>query len=779
MRIAKLGVVGAGTMGSGIAALAASAGIPVVLLDVPGNGGGDRNGPAKAGLERARKARPAAFLDPARAAIITLGNLDDDLEALGDCDLILEAIIEQPAPKQALYARLEPLLKPTSIVASNTSGIPMKVLVEGRSERFRQHFLGMHFFNPPRYLHLLELIPTPDTAPQVLAATRRFSEVILGKGIVIAKDVPGFVANRLGVYGMVAAMKGLMESDLTIDEVDALTGPLLGRAKSATFRTADITGLDVLLHVSKGLSQSTGEDFSMPAWVETLAASGRLGDKTGAGFYKKVGKDILTLDWTTLEYGPQKKVDDPALAMLMTQPLEQRLPMAEKLPGKYGEFVRNYLLRMSHYVITTTPSIAYDIVSVDRAIEWGYAWEAGPFQQMDALGHDVLLEGFERLGLGAAPLLDKVQKGAFFRASESGWLHLTFDGTYEPVPPVPGQIKLDDVRSRKPGAGGAGAVVERSKDANLLDLGDGVLLLEARSKMNTMGAGVLGMLRAGLDRVAGGKFVGLVIGNDDARAYSAGADLGAVVAQVQAGDWKGLDEMVRYFQEGAQLVRRAPFPVVAAPFGLTLGGGCEYALHCDRIQAHAELYMGLVEAGVGLIPAGGGTKELLFRFTQALEPYDEADPFEAVKRAFKLIAMATTSTSALEARNLGFLRPVADRITMNRDRLIADAKARVLDLAPDYVAPIPRTITALGKEALGNLLYAGWAMREGGTISDHEVLIARELAYVLCGGDGSPRTVTEQDILDLEREAFLKLLGTRETQERIAYTLKTGKPLRN
>jgi 3-hydroxyacyl-CoA dehydrogenase len=322
-------------------------------------------------------------------------------------------------------------------------------------------------------------------------------------------------------------------------------------------------------------------------------------------------------------------------------------------------------------------------------------------------------------------------------------------------------------------------VIESSRDANILDLGDGVLLLEARSKMNTMGAGVLAMLRTVLERVTAGKYEGLVIGNDDQRAYSAGADLGSVVQQVQAADWKGLDEMVRYFQEGAQLVRRAPFPVVAAPFGLTLGGGCEYALHCDRIQAHAELYMGLVEAGVGLIPAGGGTKELLFRFTDVLAPFDEADPFEAVKRAFKVIAMATTSTSALEARALGYLRPMADRITMNRDRLIADAKARVLDLAPDYVAPQPRTITALGKDAFGNLLYAGWAMREGGQITDHEVRIARELAYVLCGGDGPARVVSEQDMLDLEREAFLRLLGTKETQERIAYTLKTGKPLRN
>ncbi|CAN5912464.1 3-hydroxyacyl-CoA dehydrogenase/enoyl-CoA hydratase family protein [soil metagenome] len=772
MRIAKLGVVGAGTMGSGIAALAASAGIPVVLLDIAAKEG-DRSFPAKAGLERAKKARPAAFMDVARASLITLGNLDDDLELLADCDLILEAIIEQPAPKQALYARLESLRKPNAIIASNTSGIPMKVLVEGRSAGFKQHFLGMHFFNPPRYLHLLEIIPTPDTAPDVIDAARNFSEVVLGKGIVIAKDVPGFVANRLGVYGMVAAMKGMMETGLTIDEVDALTGPLLGRAKSATFRTADITGLDVLLHVSKGLSASTGEDFGMPEWVTRLAESGRLGDKTGGGFYKKVGKDITTLDWHTLEYGPQQKVDDPALGALMKEPLDKRLTMAEKLPGKYGEFVRNYLLRMSHYVLETTPKIAYDLVSVDRAIEWGYAWDAGPFQQMDALGNDFLKEGFARLKLDEPAMLASVKSGSFYTTSDAGSSFVAEDGASKPVPEIPGRIALDTVRRR------ATAQVETSRDANLLDLGDGVLLLEARSKMNTMGAGVLGMLRKGLDRVADGKYVGLVIGNDDARAYSAGADLGAVVTQTQAGDWKGLDEMVRYFQEGAQLVRRAPFPVVAAPFGLTLGGGCEYALHCDRIQAHAELYMGLVEAGVGLIPAGGGTKELLFRFTQALEPYDEADPFEAVRRAFKLIAMATTSTSALEARNLGFLRPVADRITMNRDRLIADAKARVLDLAPDYVAPSPRTITALGKSAMGNLLYAGWAMHEGGAITEHEVRIARELAYVLCGGDGPPRVVTEQDILDLEREAFLRLLGTKETQERIGYTLKTGKPLRN
>ncbi len=772
MRIATLGVVGAGTMGGGIAALAASAGIPVVLLDIPGTDG-DRSGPAKAGLQRALKARPAAFMDPARATLIRTGNTEDDLGLLASCDLILEAIIEQPGPKQQLYARLEDIVKPTTVVASNTSGIPMSVLTEGRSERFRQHFLGMHFFNPPRYLHLLEIIPTPDTSADVLAAVRHFSEVVLGKGVVIAKDVPGFVANRLGVYGMVAAMKGMMESDLTIDEVDALTGPLLGRAKSATFRTADITGLDVLQHVSKGLSASTGEDFGMPDWVAKLVEAGQLGDKSGSGFYRKQGKEISTLDWKTGEYAPQQKFESPEFKAAMKLALPERLKAAVALPGKYGKFVRNYLIRMSHYTASTTPAVAHDLVSVDRAIEWGYAWEAGPFQQMDSLGHNFLRDGFAELGLSVPPSFGGVKSDAFYAPEGGGWSYSADDGSYKSVPDVPGQIKLDAVRGRP------GGVVEGTGDANLLDLGDGVLLLEARSKMNTMGAGVLSMLRTGLERVAQGKYVGLVIGNDDARAYSAGADLGAVGEQVQSGDWKGLDEMVRYFQEGAMMVRRAPFPVVAAPFGLTLGGGCEYALHCNRIQAHAELYMGLVEAGVGLIPAGGGTKEMLFRFTEQLVPYDEADQFEAVKRAFKLIAMATTSTSALEARKLGFLRPAADRITMNRDRLIADAKSRVLDLASDYVAPPDRTIVAMGKEALGNLLYAGWAMKEGGAITDHEVMIASELAYVLCGGDGPPRTVSEQDILDLEREAFLKLLGTKATQERIAYTLKTGKPLRN
>jgi 3-hydroxyacyl-CoA dehydrogenase len=772
-RVRRLGIVGAGTMGTGIAALAASAGVPVVLLDIPGPGTRPeaRSAPASRGLERAKKARPAAFMDLDRASLITVGNTDDDLERLASCDLILEAIIEQVEPKRELYARLERLLSADTVVASNTSSIPIRRLAEGRSDAFRRRFLGMHFFNPPRYLRLLELIPTTETAPEALATARYFSERVLGKGVVLAKDAPGFIANRIGVHGMVYAIRLMEEFDLTIDEVDALTGPLIGRPKSATFRTADLTGLDVLTLVTRQLSEATGEDLSLPAWVGRLVADGRLGEKTGAGFYKKVGKDILTLDWHTLEYKPMRAPASPAIATLTAlSGLEQRLAAIPRLDGPHGEFLRKLMLVTSQYTLRVTPEIAYDIVSVDRAIEWGYGWEAGPFQQMEALGLDFLRQGFAELGLDVPDVLEEAKPG-FYRPARGGWEQLGFDSAYHPVQDPPGTVSIEALRGRR-------AVLDESRDAALLDMGDGVVLLEFRSKMNTLGEGVLRMLDRAFERVEREGLAGLVIGNDNPRTFSAGANLGEVATVAQQGDWNALDAAVRRFQDCSMRIRQSPFPVVVAPFGLTLGGACEWSLHADVVQAHAELYIGLVEVGVGLLPGGAGTKELLFRFTRALAPYEEADPFEAVKRAFRLIAMATTSTSALDARRLGLLRD-QDRITMNRAYLLGDAKARVLDLAPGYVPPIRRTIRVLGKEAIGNLYYALFAFKEAGQASDHDVRVGREIAYVLCGGDGPPRTVTEQDILDLEREAFLSLLGTKETQERIAYMLKTGKPLRN
>ena len=771
MRITKIGIIGAGVMGHGIAALAASTGIPVVLLDIPGNDdpkSPDRSGPAKKGLEKAIKGKPAAFLDATRSNLVTTGNTADHLKLLADCDWICEVIIEQAKPKQELFAKLE-AIAPNAIITSNTSGIPMSVLLEGRSDSFKRRFCGTHYFNPPRYMHLLEVIPTPHTAPETLDAIRHLQERILGKGIVVAKDVPGFIANRLGIAGWAVTMRLMQEFDLTIDEVDTLTGPLIGRARSATFRTGDLSGLDVLAHVTAGLTQSTGEDFSMPAWVGELVKSGRLGDKTGAGFYKKVGKAINTLDWKTGEYKPQKKLSTPTIEEILKLPARERVRKARAIRGKHGDFLRKLFVETAHYCATKTPELAYDIASVDRALEWGYGWEIGPFKVMDALTLAWLRAEFASEGK-PEPELFKGASNAFYKPMKRGVMipSVSAPATRVAVPAIPGQLVLADC-----------PIVEENAEARARDLGDGVLCLEFCGKMNTLGPGVIEMIAKTIDRIAGGSYAGLVLGNDDPRTFTAGANLAGVAQLAAAGDWKALDDACRIFQTTVMNVRRAPFPVVAAPFGLTLGGGCEFSLHADRIQAHAELYMGLVEVGVGILPCGGGTKELIFRFTDALKPYEEADPFEAARRAFKLIALAQMSTSAHHARSMGFLRPVADRISMNRDTLIADAKQRVLDLAPDYVAPPLRTIRALGKETLGNLDYALFSFKEAGQASEHDVRIGHEVAYVIAGGDGPPRDVTEWDLIDLEREAFLKLLGTAETQARIKFMLETGKPLRN
>jgi 3-hydroxyacyl-CoA dehydrogenase len=772
MRITSVGVIGAGAMGAGIAALAASAGLPVVLLDIPGAGdpkSPDRSKPARDGLERARKAKPAAFLDAGAASRVTTGNTSDHLGLLARCDWICEAIIEQPGPKQELFAKLE-AIAPDAIVTSNTSGIPMATLLEGRSARFRERFLGTHYFNPPRYMHLLELIPTSETAPGVLGAMRAFQERILGKGIVLAKDVPGFVANRLGVHGMVVAMRLMMKHDLTIPEVDTLTGALVARAKTATFRTADLTGLDVLVHVTAGLSKTTGEDLALAPFTHELVKSGRLGDKTRAGFYKKEGSKVLALDWKTLEYRDMGRFSTPEFDRITALPPVERLAaLNARGPDKHAAFLKDLFLEQFEYACRLADSLAFDIPSIDRAMEWGYGWELGPFRAMDAIGLPNVRLAMKAAGRPVAPLLKRA--GDAFYTAEGMVASLDRESPI-PVPPIPGQLALAALHR-------ADRVLNENPEARLVDIGHGVLCLEFCGKANTIGEGVMEMTARAIDRVTSGTHHGLVVGNDDPRTFTAGANLAGVGALVQQGDWKALDALVRRFQHTVMSFRYAPFPVVAAPFGLTLGGGAEIVLHCDRTQAHAELYMGLVEVGVGLIPGGGGTKELAFRFTKALEPFEEADPFEGIKRAFKLIALAQVSGSAHEARTMGFLRPVADRITMNRDVLLADAASRVLDLAADYVAPLPRRMTALGRAGVGNLDYALWSFKEAGQASEHDVRIGHEVAVVLSGGDGPPREVTEQDLLDLERDAFLRLLGTKETQARIAHMLATGQVLRN
>lgn len=768
MRIAKVGVVGAGAMGTGIAALAASAGFPVVLLDVPD--APDRDARARTAVDKALQSRAVPFMDPSCAARITIGNTEDHLDRLADCDWIIEAIIERPEPKRDLFQRLESLVRPETIVSSNTSGIPIHTLSAGRSEQFRQNFLGTHFFNPVRHLHLLELIPTTDTLPDVVIRIRDFAERMLGKGAILARDVPGFVANRLGLHGLFRTIRLMEEFGLTIDEVDALTGPFLGRPKSATFRTADISGLDVLLDVSQGLSATTGEDFSLPSWIHDLVKQGKLGAKTGAGFYRKEGSQILTLDWRTGEYRPQSVTPLTDLAFLAREPLPKRLKGITRAGGTHAEFQRALLLETAAYTLSKTPDIAYDITSVDRALEWGFAWEMGPFRVFDAVGVEWLRSAFAERNLGEPGLLAVAREG-FYRQLSSGPRQLSFVGEYAPIEAIPHSIDLDLVELRL-------GTLASNREATLLDIGDGVALLKLHGKMNTLGSGALDLIEQSLDLVDRSGFAGLVLGSANPGTFSAGANLVEVLSEVDAGHWDALDAAVRRFQQTVQRLKSVPFPVVVAPNGLTLGGGAEFALHAARIQAGAELYIGLVEVGVGLLPAGGGTKQLLFRFTAELEPYEEADPFEAVKRAFKLISMGTMSASALDARRIGLLR-AGDRISMNRDRVISDAKARVIELAPDYTPPVPRTIRALGSEGLGNLSYGIWAMREAGHITDHEVTIGRKIAYVLCGGDGPPRMVNEQDILDLEREAFLSLLETPQTRERIAYMLENGKPLRN
>lgn len=769
MRVTTVGVIGAGAMGSGIAALAASAGCRVVLLDIAGNPDPkhpDRSAPARNGLLKATKSKPASFMYAGDAARIRTGNTEDHLEMLADCDWICEAIIELAEPKQALFKRIEALMKPTAIVTSNTSGIPMSTLLERRTEKFRRRFLGTHFFNPPRYMHLLEIIPTPETDPAVIGAMREFAERVLGKGIVIAKDVPGFIANRLGVYGMVATMRRMEQHGLTIDEVDGLTGSLIGRARSATFRTGDLSGIDVMAHVTKGIGAATGENFAIPTWMSDLVEQGKLGDKTGSGFYQKTKEGILTFDWENGAYVPPQRLEGGDIGAAIRLPIPQRLQAVRAMQGKHGAFLRDHLVDVAHYTLMLADKLGYDIVSIDRAMEWGYGWEAGPFHVMDALGLGWLEQEFDARGLPVPELLERAIT-SFYKDDT----YLTFDGTYEPVPAIPGRIALASLSK-------SGRVVEDTGLSRLIDLGDGVLCFEFRSKMNTMGDGLLKGLESAIAKISRGGYAGLVIGNEDPRTFSAGADLSLVSFAVSAGAWDDIALSCQSFQDAMMSIRRAPFPVVVAPAGMALGGGTEITLHADRVQAHAELYMGLVEAGVGLIPGGGGTKELLMRFTSELSNYEEVDYFAAVKRAFKLIAFATTSTSASEAKALGFLRD-SDRISFNRDHQLSDAKQRVLDLAPGYLPPIVRSVRALGREGMGNLEYALWAAKEAGQASAHDVRVGRAAAYVLCGGDGNPRDVTEQDLLDLEREQFLSLLGTKETQERIAYTLKTGKPLRN
>lgn len=804
-RLEKVAVLGAGTMGARIAAHLANAGFPCYLLDIVPreltteetrkgltlDNPAVRNRIVLSGLEAARKSRPAAFFTPESARLITPGNLDDNLAWCAEADWIIEAVAENLEIKRQLFERVEAVRRPGTIVTTNTSGLPIHLIAEGRSIDFQEHWAGTHFFNPPRYMKLVELIPGPRTRPEVMESLSEFCDLRLGKGVVVAKDTPNFIANRIGTFSMLNVLRQMQALDLTVEEVDACTGPAIGQPKSATFRTADIVGLDVLVHVVRNIYENIPDDesrdmYRVPPLVEEMMKRGLLGEKTGAGFYKRVKKggesEILTLDWHTMEYRPRQKAKFGSIeAGKVIDDTRQRLRMlvGPALEGKGGDkanqLLWSTLSETCLYAARRLPEIAHSIVDIDRAMRWGFAWELGPFEVWDAIGVERMAKALERECKSVPAVVDKVlasQEKSFYDIEKGRTSYFDFaSGAPKQVDEPPGMIVLKSLKQR------TGAVQENS-GASLIDLGDGVLCCEFHSKMNAIGADIVAMIQAGVNRL-GSEFDAMVIANQ-APNFSVGANLMLLLISAQEGEWDDIHLAVRQFQQCNMAIKYAPGPVVVAPQGMALGGGCEISLHGARIHAAAETYMGLVETGVGLIPGGGGTKEMLIRANEHAAGDEELDLFHALKPIFETIAMAKVSTSGEEARSLGFLRR-ADLIAMNRDRQVADAKQTALAMVrAGYHPPAPPPIRVLGEEFLAAAKLAIHMMVRGEYASEHDAVVARKLAYILAGGNiTAPQAVSEQYVLDLEREAFVSLCGERKTMERIAHTLKTGKPLRN
>jgi 3-hydroxyacyl-CoA dehydrogenase len=803
--IRKVAVLGAGTMGARLAAHLANASVPCVLLDIvpteltpeeqkQGRSLGDprvRNRFAQAGLDAALKARPAAFFVPEAARLIAVGNFEDNLGWVKDCDWIIEAITEDREIKRTLLRKVEQLRAPDAVVSSNTSGISLSSLAADFSEDFRRHFLGTHFFNPPRYLKLLEVIPTSETLPAVVEGITRFGDVVLGKGVVIAKDTPNFIANRIGTAVTLNVLRLMQQEGFSIEEIDALTGPAMGLPKSATFRTLDIVGLDVLAHVVKNLAEALPNDerrdlFQLPEFIAGMLERKLLGEKTQQGFYKKVkaereGEDeseILTLDLTSFEYRKRQRPKLPALEMAQNiEDPRQRVAALFASPDRVGQFYQKVLADTFHYAANRVPEISDNIVAIDNAMKWGFNWECGVFELWDAVGVEKTVERWTKEQRPVPPLVEKLlasDKNAFYSQSDGRTSYFDFASTeYRVLEDRPGVLLLPALKARQ-------KEIKRNAGASLIDLGDGVVCLEFHSKMNTIGADTVQMVHAGL-KVLNEGFDALVIGNQGAN-FCVGANLMLLLVGAQEGEWEEIHAAVRAFQNANLALKCAPKPVVAAPFGLTLGGGVEMILHAARIRAAAETYLGLVEAGVGLIPAGGGTKEMLIRAMDAVPQDPEADPFLLLKEVFLNIGMGKVSTSAEEARKLRYLSS-RDSISMNRDRQIADAKQLALGLVKlGYRPARPRDdILVLGQAAFMTMRLGLHLMRRAEYISDHDVVVATHLARILSGGGEftSPQRVSEQYLLDLEREAFVSLCGEKKTQERIQHMLKKGKGLRN
>jgi len=812
-RIERVAVLGAGVMGARIAAHFANAGVPVFLLDMvpreltPAEKARGltlespevRNRLARAGIDAALKSKPAAFFTLEDAKQIQIGNFDDNLDWCAQADWIIEAVAENLEIKRALLERVEAHRRPGALVSTNTSGLSVREIAESRGEDFGRHWAGTHFFNPPRYMKLVEIIPGPDTPPEVVSTLGDFCDRQLGKGVVIAKDTPNFIANRIGTFSMLNVVRLMAELGMTIEEVDACTGPALGWPKSATFRTADLVGLDVLSHVIRNIYDNAKDDearelYRVPAVVEELLKRGWLGEKSGQGFYKRMKKgeenEILTLDPQTMDYRPRQRARFASIEMgRMIEATRERLRaivapvLADQPADKAAKFIWGALSRTCLYAARRVPEIADSPVDIDRAMRWGFGWEIGPFEIWDAMGVEVMAKQLEKEGETMPPLVEKLLASGrkSFYTSEHGKTSV-FDlatANLKIVPENPGVLILKSLKE-------AGAVVLENSGASLIDLGDGVLCCEFHSKMNSLGADIVSMLIAGVKRLHT-DFEAMVVANQGLH-FSAGANLMLVLVAAQEQEWDEIDLAVRQFQAATMALKYAPRPVVVAPHGLAIGGGCEIPLHAARIHASAESYIGQVETGVGVIPAGGGCKEMLIRANEHAAGEEDLDLFNALKPLFYNIAMAKVSTSAEEARGLGYMR-AADEISMNGDRVVADAKQTALALARSGWRPSAasakegaarNSVRVLGEGMESAAKLAIHMMLRGEYISEYDAHVARKLAHVLAGGAlTSAQMVSEQYILDLEREAFVSLCGERKTQERIAHTLKTGKPLRN
>ncbi len=791
--IKKAAVLGSGVMGSGIAAHLANIGIPTLLLDIvpkeltpeeeaKGLTLQDkqvRNRFAQTAIQKLLKQKPAPLTAKENLALLEAGNMEDDMDRLKDADWIIEVVVENLDVKKKVFERVDAVRKPGSIVSSNTSGISIEKMAEGRSEDFKKHFLGTHFFNPPRYLKLLEVIPTKDTAPEILSFMKQFGEDVLGKGVVEAKDTPNFIANRIGTYGLLITLQEMLKNGYSVGEVDSVTGPLIGRPKSATFRTLDVVGLDTFVHVANNVYENVEEErdvFKVPAFMHVMLENKWLGSKTGQGFFLKQGKDILELNADTLQYEPRKKLKAPSVELSKQEKgLANKLKALVYAKDRAGQLLWNILTPTLLYSAKLNKEIADNIVAIDNAMKWGFGWELGPFETWDAIGVRKSVEKLEADGVTVpAWVKEMLAEGhESFYKHDNGSVYYYDNGEYKLVEQNKKVISLKQLKEKK-------GVIKKNSGASLIDLGDGVLCLEFHSPNNAIGMDIIQMINFAVDEAARNpEYKGIVIGNQS-KNFCVGANLAMILMEAQDDNYFEIEWVVKQFQDAMMKIKYSPKPVVAAPYGMTLGGGAEICLPAASIQASSETYMGLVEVGVGLIPGGGGNKELYIKHLNAMPKGVEFDLQKVANKVFETIAMAKVSTSAQEAFANNFLGQ-KDAISVNGDHLLHDAKQKVIELfEAGYKPPVRKKVPVVGEPGYATLVLGAQAMHLSGYISEYDLHIAKKLAYVISGGKVPYGTeVDEQYLLDIEREAFLGLVSEMKSQARMQHMLVKGKPLRN